>query len=692
MLKVGFNKHFQKCLVTVAVLLLFSQVLRAQSPPGDPGPPLLAATVTLGNLAQSYNGSTHSATATTTPSGLTVNITYDGSSTPPTNAGSYSVVATVSDPNYQGSNTGTLVISKAPLTATANNQGRLYGSSNPSLTFGYSGFVNAETSSVIDTPPTASTPATGTSGVGGYAITVSGGADNNYNFSYAPGTLTISPAPLTADPNDQTKVYGQANPTLTITYTGFLNGEGTSNITNPTASTTATVSSGVGTYPITLSGGSAANYNLTLQSGTLTITKATPSVSWANPAAINYSTALSATQLNATASVPGTFAYTPAGGTVLNAGANQVLSVNFSPTDAANYNAVNGTTVQITVNKAIPVITWPTPAAITYGTALIGTQLNATTPVPGTFTYTPSSGTLLNAGANQILSVDFSPTDAANYNAVNGTTRLITVNKATPVIAWGTPLAITYGTALSATQLDATANVPGTFTYTPPGGSILNTGVNQILSVNFNPTDGVNYNAVNGTTVQITVNKATPVITWPTPLPIKINVALSSTELNATANVPGTFTYTPPGGTSFGKAGTYTLSGNFAPTEPGNYNAVNNTQVQITVSNRINPVITWADPANITYGTALSATQLNATANVPGTFIYTPASGAILNAGNNQTLSVNFVPTDGVNYNSVNSTAQIKVNKATLTATAASTNRHYGASNPAFTITYTRLG
>jgi hypothetical protein len=45
------------------------------------------------------------------------------------------------------------------------------------------------------------------------------------------------------------------------------------------------------------------------------------------------------------------------------------------------------------------------------------------------------------------------------------------------------------------------------------------------------------------------------------------------------------------------------------------------------------PVITWPTPADITYGTALSATQLNATTNVPGTFVYSPAAGTVLNAG-----------------------------------------------------------
>jgi photosystem II stability/assembly factor-like uncharacterized protein len=72
-----------------------------------------SATVTLGNLSATYDGNPHSATATTTPGGLTVNFTYNGSSNAPTNAGSYDVVATVVDQTYSGSATGTLVIAKA---------------------------------------------------------------------------------------------------------------------------------------------------------------------------------------------------------------------------------------------------------------------------------------------------------------------------------------------------------------------------------------------------------------------------------------------------------------------------------------------------------------------------------------------------------------------------------------------------
>jgi hypothetical protein len=73
-----------------------------------------AATVTLGNLSQTYTGSPLAATATTNPAGLSVSLTYNGSATAPSAIGSYTVVATITDPNYTGSATGTLSINPAP--------------------------------------------------------------------------------------------------------------------------------------------------------------------------------------------------------------------------------------------------------------------------------------------------------------------------------------------------------------------------------------------------------------------------------------------------------------------------------------------------------------------------------------------------------------------------------------------------
>src|SRR5205814_1189923 len=77
-----------------------------------------SATVTLGALTQTYDGTPRAATATTAPTGLSVQLTYDGSVTVPVNAGGYAVIATVTDPNYTGTASGTLVVAKATATVT----------------------------------------------------------------------------------------------------------------------------------------------------------------------------------------------------------------------------------------------------------------------------------------------------------------------------------------------------------------------------------------------------------------------------------------------------------------------------------------------------------------------------------------------------------------------------------------------
>jgi hypothetical protein len=79
---------------------------------------------------------------------------------------------------------------------------------------------------------------------------------------------------------------------------------------------------------------------------------------------------------------------------------------------------------------------------------------------------------------------------------------------------------------------------------------------------------------------------------------------------------------------------------------------------------RATPVITWSNPADIVFATALSSTQLNATANVAGTFVYAPPSGTVLAAGTSQTLSVTFTPTDAIDYTTVLKTVKINVNPA----------------------------
>src|SRR5207247_658016 len=140
------------------------------------------------------------------------------------------------------------------------------------------------------------------------------------------------------------------------------------------------------------------------------------------------------------------------------------------------------------------------------------TQLNATTPVAGSFVYTPAAGTVLNVANNQTLHVDFSPTDTANYNAASKDVA-INVVKATPAITWSNPADITYGTALSPTQLNATAPVAGNFVYSPAAGILLNVGNNQTLHVDFSPADTDNYNNASKD-VSINVLRANATITF----------------------------------------------------------------------------------------------------------------------------------------------------------------------------------
>jgi gliding motility-associated-like protein len=84
---------------------------------------------------------------------------------------------------------------------------------------------------------------------------------------------TVTPAPLTIKADDKVKSYAMVNPPLTLTYNGFVNGEGPAQLLTPAlASTMATTNSPVGQYPITVSGATAANYIITSLSGVLTIT------------------------------------------------------------------------------------------------------------------------------------------------------------------------------------------------------------------------------------------------------------------------------------------------------------------------------------------------------------------------------------------------------------------------------------
>jgi filamentous hemagglutinin family protein len=195
------------------------------------------------------------------------------------NVGSYAINGsglTANNGNYTfqqaAGNATALTINPAVLTYTADTASRFYGSGNPPFTGTVTGFVNGETLASAAAGTLAFTsPATTASNVGTYAINGSGLTANNgnYTFQQAPGNataLTINPAQLLYTANAVSRTYGDANPALNGTVTGFVNGDTQASATTGTLtfSTAATSTTGVGSYAINGSGLTANSGNYTL--------------------------------------------------------------------------------------------------------------------------------------------------------------------------------------------------------------------------------------------------------------------------------------------------------------------------------------------------------------------------------------------------------------------------------------------
>ena len=179
---------------------------------------------------------------------------------------------------------GTLTVTPAALTVTADRPAKVYGSANPALTVSYLGFVNGDTAASLTGTMAFATAADATSAVGTYPMSASGLSSANYTITYVDGTLTVTPAALTVTADPSTKVFGAANPDFTVTYLGFVNGDTPASLTGTMAcATAADATSAVGTYPMSATGLSSANYTITYVDGTLTVTPAALTVTADRP-------------------------------------------------------------------------------------------------------------------------------------------------------------------------------------------------------------------------------------------------------------------------------------------------------------------------------------------------------------------------------------------------------------------------
>ena len=103
---------------------------------------------------------------------------------------------------------GTLTVTPAPLTLTADAQSKLYGAAMPTIGVTPTGLVNGDVLGSLAGTLGETTTATSASDVGGYSVTPNGLTSTNYTITFAPGTLTVTPAPLTLTADAQSKLYG----------------------------------------------------------------------------------------------------------------------------------------------------------------------------------------------------------------------------------------------------------------------------------------------------------------------------------------------------------------------------------------------------------------------------------------------------------------------------------------------------
>jgi hypothetical protein len=200
---------------------------------------------------------------------------------------------------------------------------------------------------------------------------------------------------------------------------------------------------------------------------------------------------------------------------------------------SVTFNAVQGTTYRIAVNgynnfgsgdigrfilnwtaagcatKTNQTISFSTTAFKAYGDAPFALSATASSNLPVSFsvvsgpvTLNGSTVTITGTGTAVIRA---SQTGDASYNAAPDVDQVLTISKGTPIITWNDPANIASGTALSSTQLNATANVAGSFAYSPVAGTVLDPGTHG-LNVVFTPTDP-NYNTA---TKSVLVNVIAP--------------------------------------------------------------------------------------------------------------------------------------------------------------------------------------
>jgi filamentous hemagglutinin family protein len=354
--------------------------------------------------------------------------------------------------DYAGDTTSRFLYRQASgspeLTYRASDLTRLYGDANPTLTYTVSGLQHDDVlTDVVSGQPLLSTAATVRSGVGHYTVSISQGtlSSSSYRFLFAPGTLTVSAAPLTLTVGHMSRYYGDTNPTLSASVSGLKAGDSAADImAGWQLSTSATRASGVGDYEVaaTWLGTGSSNYAYTVNNGTLTV-KPTPVTLTLAPTSMRYGDALP--DLRAAATLSGTYngdsvaSAFPAGTFSTAAGPRAAVgsyAVSASGFSNPNYLLTIGSLGDLTIRKA-PLVVNANDASRLYGDANPAFTVASVIGWRNGDTISSMSDLALTSGAtagSSVGSYAIVPTGSAtNYEFVAGTGTL-TVTKAPLVV------------------------------------------------------------------------------------------------------------------------------------------------------------------------------------------------------------------------------------------------------------------
>jgi hypothetical protein len=323
-----------------------------------------------------------------------------------------------------------------------------------------------------------------------------------------------------------------------------------------------------------------------------------------------------------------------------------------------------------TVAKVNQTITFGTLANKTFGDAPF--TINATGGASGNpVTFSSMTPAICSVSGNTVsilgaatCTIRASQAGGANYNAAPNVDRSFTVNKANQTITFGALANRTFGdndfavSATSSSGLGVKFAASGQCTIS---GSTVHIKGAGSCTVTASQAGNSNYNAAPAVARTFYVATARVNVTISTLTQTYDGTAKSAIVTTDPVGLNVTLSYSQ-GGTPVPQpvnAGTYNVT---ATVSEANYQG---SATGVLVINKATPVITWANPSNLVLGTALSSAQLNATANVPGAFQYSPPEGTVLSLGTHQ-LSASFKPTDAINFNSVTQTVQLIVTTSPL--------------------------